>query len=94
VNSKAKISFNSRTHYNDKMKILLLTLHLKGPAHKNVIIFTAGWAFKFVPLLGKCLSQLAIDGQTEYSITDYSINRPGILGSGVITKPVYRHQPL
>ncbi|CAG8642459.1 4124_t:CDS:2, partial [Paraglomus occultum] len=51
-----------------------------GPAHKNVIIFTAGWAFKFVPMLGKCLSQLAIDGQTEFNIDEYSINRPGILG--------------
>lgn len=35
-----------------------------GSGHKNVVVFTAGWAFKFTPLLGKILAQLAFDGET------------------------------
>ncbi|CAG8766734.1 16105_t:CDS:2 [Gigaspora margarita] len=67
-----------------------------GPAHKNIIIFTAGWAFKFVPLLGKCLSQLAINGCTEYDISNYNIDREGVLKDDKDTPPkhpVYKPQP-
>ncbi|CAG8553044.1 8812_t:CDS:2, partial [Gigaspora rosea] len=68
-----------------------------GPAHKNIIIFTAGWAFKFVPLLEKCLSQLAINGCTEYDISNYNINRKDVLKNDKDKppkNPVYKPQPL
>ena len=55
---------------------------------EDVIIFVAGWAFKFVPLFGKILADLAVTGKTSYNITAFSVNRPGILVSlhGGMTK--------
>ena len=46
---------------------------------EDVIIFAAGWAFKFVPFFGKILADLAVTGTTSYNITAFSVNRPGIL---------------
>ena len=53
------------------------------PGHDNIVLFTGGTgqAFKYTPLLGKILSQLALAGKTEYNIADFSIHRPGILAS-------------
>jgi glycine/D-amino acid oxidase-like deaminating enzyme len=51
-----------------------------GDGHQNVVVFTAGWAMKLVPLIGKILSELAIDGATDYNISQFKITRPGILG--------------
>lgn len=50
------------------------------PDVKRIVVFTGGWAMKFVPMLGKILSDLAIRGQTEYQelIQPMNINR-GIL---------------
>ena len=50
-----------------------------GPGHKNVVIFTAGWAFKFAPLLGKILTELTFDGKTSHNISNFKITRPGVL---------------
>ena len=51
------------------------------PGHDNIALFTSGTgqAFKYTPLLGKILSQLALGGKTEYNIEDFSIHRPDIL---------------
>ncbi|MDJ1483490.1 FAD-dependent oxidoreductase [Cytophagaceae bacterium YF14B1] len=49
------------------------------PGHNRVAVFTAGWAFKLVPLIGKILSQLIIDGSTTYDISEFKITRPGII---------------
>jgi sarcosine oxidase len=38
----------------------------------------AGHAYKFASLLGKILSQLAIDDQTEYPIAPFTLRRPAI----------------
>ena len=50
------------------------------PDVKRIVLFTGGWAMKFVPVFGKILSDLAIHGQTEYQdlIQPMNINR-GIL---------------
>ena len=49
------------------------------PEHPQIIICNgAGHAYKFSSLLGKILSQLAIDGQTEYPIAPFTLNRPAI----------------
>jgi glycine/D-amino acid oxidase-like deaminating enzyme len=50
-----------------------------GDYHKNVIVFTAGWAFKMIPLIGEILAELAIDGETKSDIELFRIDRPGIL---------------
>ncbi len=49
------------------------------PDNENVLICTAGWAFKFTPMFGKILAQLAIDGTTEYNIEPMKITRKGVL---------------
>jgi hypothetical protein len=48
-----------------------------GKGHKNAVVFTAGWAMKLVPLIGKILSQLVIDGATPYEISQFKITRKG-----------------
>ena len=51
------------------------------PGHPNMVLFTGGTgqAFKFTPILGTILSQLALAGQTEYRIQPFSIDREGLL---------------
>lgn len=49
------------------------------PHHPEIIVCCgAGHAYKFASLLGKILSQLAIDGTTEYPIAPFTLNRPAI----------------
>ena len=50
------------------------------PDVKRIVLFTGGWAMKFVPMFGKILSDLAIHGKTEYQdlIQPMNIDR-GIL---------------
>jgi sarcosine oxidase len=49
------------------------------PAHPQIIVCNgAGHAYKFAGLLGKILSQLAIDGRTKYPIEPFSLQRPAI----------------
>lgn len=38
----------------------------------------AGHAYKFASLLGKILSELAIDGETDYAIQPFNLRRPAI----------------
>ncbi|WP_141331572.1 FAD-dependent oxidoreductase [Myxococcus sp. AB025B] len=51
------------------------------PGHPDVLLFTGdtGQAFKFAPLLGRILSELALTGVTRTNIQPFSIQRPGIL---------------
>ena len=49
------------------------------PHHKNIVIHTAGWSFKFTPMIGKICTELAFEGKTEYDISHFSINRPQVL---------------
>lgn len=49
------------------------------PGHPQIILCVgAGHAYKFVSLLGKILSQMAIDGRSEYPIEPFCLNRPAI----------------
>ena len=48
--------------------------------NENVVICTAGWAFKFTPMFGKITADLAIHGETDVDIKPFRIDRPGILG--------------
>ena len=49
--------------------------------NKNFVIFSSGWGFKFVPLIGNILAQLAIDGWTPHAalISHMAITRPGVI---------------
>jgi sarcosine oxidase len=49
------------------------------PAAKNVIVASAcsGHGFKFAPVLGEILAQLAIDGRTPHDISRFSLARFG-----------------
>ena len=55
-------------------ELLLDFLPDSVPNHQNIILYTGGWAAKFVPLLGKILRDLAIDGHTEYNISNFKID--------------------
>ncbi|MBV7329944.1 N-methyl-L-tryptophan oxidase [Chloroflexi bacterium TSY] len=49
------------------------------PDHPQIIICNgAGHVYKFSSLVGKILSELAIDGKTQYPIGDFTMNRPAI----------------
>lgn len=41
------------------------------PNYKDVVIYATGWAGKFVPLLGKILTDLALDGHTRFDISHF-----------------------
>lgn len=43
------------------------------PNHKNIVIYATGWAGKFVPLMGKILSDLALDGRTPFDISHFAL---------------------
>ncbi len=50
------------------------------PEHPNVSVAVgAGHAYKFASLIGKILSELALDGQTAYDIAPFAIDRPILL---------------
>jgi sarcosine oxidase len=59
------------------------------PGFQNVSIFTggSGRAFKFTPLFGRILVDLATTGKTYYDISPFSINRPGIITGSKINPP-------
>lgn len=50
------------------------------PGHKNISILAgeSGRAFKYAPIFGRMLSQLAQTGATPYDISCMSITRPGL----------------
>ena len=51
--------------------------YLRGGPKDSVVVFTAGWAMKFVPLLGKALAEMALCGKSKYALNEFSITRGG-----------------
>lgn len=51
------------------------------PGYPNVAVLSgdSGRAFKFTPLFGRILMQLATTGKTPYDISEFSIQREGII---------------
>lgn len=41
------------------------------PGSKDVVLCTTGWAAKFIPILGRILSDLALDGCTSFDISNF-----------------------
>src|SRR4051812_33615201 len=58
--------------------------YLQGGAAKSVIVFTAGWAMKFVPLLGRALMEMARDGSSDLALSQFSITRGDDKGHSII----------
>ncbi len=59
--------------------------YLRGGPEDSVVIFTAGWAMKFVPLLGKALAEMALYGESKYALDKFSITRKDPeTGKGII----------
>lgn len=49
------------------------------PGHPEIIVFCgAGHAYKFASLIGRILSELALDGATDYPIAPFTLRRPAI----------------
>ncbi len=45
------------------------------PNHKNIVVYATGWAAKFTPFLGKIMSDLAIDGYTDFDISPFQLGQ-------------------
>lgn len=43
--------------------------------HGDIVIYATGWAGKFVPLVGRILSDLALDGRTEFDISHFQLGQ-------------------
>ena len=68
-----------QTNVVDNMYVLDFLPPSVGSGYNNVAVFTAGWAMKLVPVIGKILSELVLNGATSYDISNFKITRPGIL---------------
>ncbi|OAA36229.1 amine oxidase (flavin-containing) [Cordyceps fumosorosea ARSEF 2679] len=49
--------------------------YLQGGAKDSVAVFTAGWAMKFVPLIGRALKDMVLIGHSEYALDEFKIDR-------------------
>jgi glycine/D-amino acid oxidase-like deaminating enzyme len=45
------------------------------PHHEDIVVYATGWAGKFVPLMGRILSDLALDGKTPFDISHFQEGR-------------------
>jgi glycine/D-amino acid oxidase-like deaminating enzyme len=43
------------------------------PNYQNIVLYATGWAGKFVPFIGKILTDLAIEGKTPYDIKHFQL---------------------
>ena len=53
------------------------------PAHPDIIIGSpcSGHGFKFAPVLGQILSDLALDGKTSFDISRFRLDRPALMSA-------------
>jgi glycine/D-amino acid oxidase-like deaminating enzyme/monoamine oxidase len=58
---------------NNNKELMIDTVPEWVPNHENIIVYTGGWAAKFIPLIGKILSDLALEGDTTYDISPFKI---------------------
>jgi len=61
------------------------------PGHPQVsVVVDGGHAFKFATLIGRILSQLALDGQTEHPIESFRAHRPAL--TDPTFRPIFRNE--
>ncbi len=59
------------------------------PEHPQILVcIGSGHAFKFASLLGKILSELAIDGRTEHPIASFTLQRKAIMDPNFTVSPM------
>lgn len=60
-----------------------LILDFVPETNQKVALFACGWGFKFVPMLGKLLTQMVLDGgvekQYQDTVANFRITRKGVL---------------
>lgn len=61
--------------------------YLQGGAKDSVAVFTAGWAMKFVPLIGRALKDMVLHGHSEYALNEFKIDRLDPKSKGKDGKP-------
>lgn len=61
--------------------------YLQGGARDSVAVFTAGWAMKFVPLIGRALKDMVLNGHSEYALDEFKIDRLDPKSNGKYGKP-------
>lgn len=74
-----------QTNVADNMFVLdfVPQRYLPDDAANSIVVFTAGWAMKFVPLLGRVLKELLVDGTApQFDIDHFKIDR------------VYKEEPI
>ena len=49
------------------------------PNRESVVVATAGRAFKFAPMFGAIMAELAIKGESTWDIEPMAITRPGMI---------------
>jgi glycine/D-amino acid oxidase-like deaminating enzyme len=49
------------------------------PNRESVVVATAGWTFKFAPMLGAIMAESAIKGESTWDIEPMAITRPGVI---------------
>ena len=54
-----------------------------GNVNKRIVLFTGGWAMKFVPVIGKILADLATRGETTPQLSQ--LIKPMSIDRGVLT---------
>ena len=57
--------------------------------NNRIVLATGGWAMKFVPMFGKILADLAIDGKTSHSTEIEPMN----ISRGILYQPVNTQKP-
>ena len=61
------------------------------PCHPRITVAVdAGHAFKFATLIGRILSELALDGRTDYSIATFRADRPAL--TDPTFEPAFRNE--
>jgi len=55
--------------YDNNFVLDYLPPNIEG--NTNVAIYTAGWGFKFTPMIGKVLKELVVDGKTAIDIKHF-----------------------
>ncbi|CAI6341399.1 unnamed protein product [Periconia digitata] len=83
-----------QTNVYDNMFVLdfVPEKYLHGGPKDSVVVFTAGWAMKFVPLLGKALAEMALSGQSAYAREEFAITRENPkTGESIIAKKNQGH---
>lgn len=59
---------------SSKHLLFLDTLPESVQNHQDSIVYTGGWAAKFIPLIGKILADLITTGSTKYDVSEFKID--------------------